>query len=276
MDEFSRRAVLGSIPAVAAAGCTTDGPGSNESSNGPTDAPSDSSDGELSYPDGWSEDGFSDVATVLETHADAMGSRSFTFSFESVAADGTYDQANEMLVRVQPDAEAVYGERETIYNRNDEAERRVKHTYRYVSGGEAYEKIEDTDRENGYEAPNSTFAGERRRLDDELLGYATLFEFSLGNAERDRDPTLLRYSSDGVTEAGREQLGDEWDDAISAAAASTLGVETTGAVLELGVELGVVDETEYFIDSSMTITDRGTTTVEEPEWLPEARSETGG
>lgn len=280
MDEVSRRDVLGTVPlaaTVGVAGCATDsGNGGDSGGNSSGDSSDDGGEEELTYPEGWSEDGYADAETVVETHRSAMGEQSFRFTLETVANDGLYNQRNEFDVRVQPSAEAVYVDRRTVYNRNDEEERRVKRTFRYVEGDASYVKIEDTERENRYEADGRTFENARHRIDGEVIDYFDQYDYSRAGADRDRDPPLIRYASDALTEEARQRFSEseQWSAAIEERSRSTLGVETTGALLEFSFDIGVVDETEYFIQWSSGISGRGSTSVEAPDWLGEARAAT--
>lgn len=277
MNTYTKRDLLRVMPipvTVGLAGCSaSNSEGTDEPSETPTDVITTEA---VSYPEGWSEESFTDIETLRRTHRSAIGSRSYTFTLETIASDGLYNQANEFVGRVDPQAEEAFLHRRTVYDRNSSEERRVRNMYRYIAGDSEYIKIEDTDRENGYERGDHSFEDEQYQVGDDVLDFVALFDYTQETVDREGEPAIIRYSADEPAKDALEGWGEEWNDAATSNAESELGVRSTGVLTGFDLNVGTVDETEYFVNMNGAMSQIGETTISEPEWLEEARSETSG
>lgn len=228
---------------------------------------SDSAAKSVTYPEGWSADGISDVEAVQKTHYKALGTQPHTYSYNSIASDGGYNQANDFVIRLEPSSKEAYADRKTVYNRKSPDERWEKNTFRYVKGDKSYVKILSSKRQNRYEKGEKTFQDSMYQVDNDLLEYITPFKYSMKEVITKNGTTIIRYTSDELTDKAAKRIKGVYGDTASA----SVSVSEDGLLWSYDVNLGTVDKTEKFIDFSGQYTNLGKTNVDQPKWLGEAK-----
>lgn|GEM_PF-6295522 len=225
----------------------------------------------VSYPDGWSEDGLIDPDAVRRSHRSVLDARSYEYRLESVSADGRSDQTNEYVGRVDPTERVAVVRHQTVYDRTDPDERRVRDTHRYVADGQTYLKRSGAGVENSYEIEDSGFDDERYVAG--IWPWIELFRYTQRGREGSGDTGQLRYTAEELVPDAAEGLGDGWREAIASGVSADLGVRSDGLLTSADLTIGTVGETATFIDLTWSVDGVGTTTVAEPEWVEQVRSE---
>lgn len=138
--------------------------------------------------------------------------------------------------------------------------------YTYITE-EEYTKIVNSDGETSYFTDDNNFEAERCPFQWE---YFEIFKFSLEEVSKQNGEIWIRYTSDELTESVKENYGEEWGDTRY----GELILTNDGLIRGGEMVLGEKGETEQYGHLKVSVDSIGETTVEEPEWLDEAKSAT--
>lgn len=245
--------------AVALAGCGgSDGSDPADSDDG-SEGPSDPDSGGDDSGNGSGEEPVEDIADVALTGEDATSIESFTIQIDTAISSDSETITENRTLRVGSDGH-VYGEsRRHVPSANDSVT--ITESYR----GEQWTFLRHT-------SPDSNASVyERVPIEDsaDLTGIERLDEQFEFNHERTGEDSH-RFTVDSTDQVA----GDGPTDGTLEDVSVTVVVED-GLVTELNYEfVTATDEGEVRYDTRRTVSDRGQTSVSEPDWLTQARGRT--
>ncbi|QLG50922.1 DUF7537 family lipoprotein [Natrinema halophilum] len=262
-----RRTLLGLGSVAMMAGCLRldedgeDGPAADEGAGSETGASSRNSD----YPLGISEDGLSE--TLSQTHQNELADRSFTleYEFEDSEDEARYDA---MRVRAEDDRAAIERTHrpnarsvDFYFDGTDEWWRRID------DGTTHYGRQQTTGRVVPYKyGPNQLTFGEA------LAVYIRLGEYGppVENDDEDRFRFTANAPADRDALADPAGPGDYRVNDIS----TELTVDDDGIIHSFGGSFdAIMRDRQRFLETTLSVSNIGATTLEEPGWVADARQE---
>lgn len=247
-------AVLAVVALVALAGCSALPVGGDDASN---DAESNDEAPTLesvAYPDGYDQSGVTDTQAALDSHnastADAAG---FHLSASMRATVDTSDGEETRTLSLERTVDNAAG---TEYSRL-ELSQGSSETYR-TADGQVYVRIDDGSNvaydTSRPEAASTVSVANFRGVFDSAA-------FTADSVRTEGETTLITYTADELRDG---------DDAVENVSAE-LVVDTEGRIHSLSISYDVTNGAD--IDAEFVF-DYRDTTVEQPDWLDEARQQT--
>ncbi len=265
ISNVSRRRILlvfAVAALVALAGCSFGG--GAESPSASTDETNPSSDGTPTGTDGGEPTLEGVTANTSEAFAEVG---SFTLETTTRTTNATQSLVSNQTIRADLDAEAVYI--------SDRSELRGNTNATLVT--ESYGAGETVFIRNHFPAQNFTFY-ERQNTSD------TLAEESVEDTESGSLADRYEFTHSRTDDGDHRFTADspeQFTGSVSGGTVDTLSAEVivdadTGLVTEVEIRLtATTDQGELTISEQRTLSEIGTTTVTEPDWLDAARDETG-
>ena len=209
-----------------------------------------------------------DGETVSSDHAAALEETdSFTYEVTFEAADGESSLSIDAHVEADTESDEAYSVQESNFLGNQTA-------YKYTSGNATYEKtVREGDEENaqyttsedGAVEPVNTTPSFQASLVDGL-------EWSQEGTEELNGVGVTRYESTGVANV-TALVGAGTDAGNVTNVSATMLVDADGVVRRYDLTYTVVEaDSETTVTYEVETTDVGSTSVEEPDWLDEARN----
>lgn len=216
---------------------------------------------DVSYPDGVSENG-TNVSALAAGHTAALENSSFTLSFESTQNSSMGNQSVRMDTAMTADRDQIRanlssGERDiSVYLTEDEQFRRV-----VADGDPSYRVSERTPEAMQFVPPS--YSGARY-----VEQFGSMANFTPTEArEVDGTTFVVLEADESDVDAPEDVNVTDYD--------ATILVDEQGAIHRISVEAETTQNDQSArIAFSMEISDVGETSVEEPNWLDEARNST--
>lgn len=221
---------------------TTETPTATET---PTPTPTTST---VAYPDGMSRDGFENATLFLETHREAMTTGpSYAVRMDVTAGS----QTQTLRTSTDPESERIRSQTD----RNGE----LDYDIYYANGTQYVRQVGDAD--SAYGTTNATVRSATEGLNGgQFLTTVVLLDLEATDVTADGEQTIVTYdvlgprsSSEGIAEAD-----------------GTVRMNTDGRLISF--EYDLVSSEGQEVSVTWELTDVGQTTVEEPDWLDQARS----
>lgn len=217
-----------------------------------------------SYPDGYNETTITDPDTAMDQHVSALFARD-NFTKVVNSTEHTLDMSQEITSQVN-----VANERAALRvdGFGDASDSEVYH-----AENTSYVKQTGVS-EPGYSAQNESFSQLRESMSEsDLKKQLTDPNYEGTGTVTRNDETLFRYNATSVDDADGfliEQLSTDNIESFNA----TLLVDEEGIIRSLTATIAYSFDSEtYEATIRYHITDIDSTTVEEPDWLEEAKSE---
>lgn len=240
---------------VVLAGCS--GPlGAGESS---TDGPTTQ---DVTYPDAVSENG-TNVSALADAHAEALNGSGFTLSLGMAQNTSMGNQTAELSAAVGPDRENVSANVSAAGQRTDIYLTESQRFQRQTANGETTYRVTDRSSEQLQLVP-SAYSGAAYL--EQYAGQPGA-NFTPDGVREVDGQTLIVLRADGSNVSSPGEANVTGYDA-------TMLVDEDGLVHSFEVDLSTEQRNVTAdVELSMNVTDVGETTVEEPDWLDEARNQ---
>lgn len=213
----------------------------------------------VEYPDGYNESGVTDTGQALGAHDDAVRDvPGLRIGVHMVATDEGEDGESEtselvMETTVDNEADVEYSETDMPYGTIETYQSGDDATYFRIDDGNevTYDREDEAAEENRASVANF----------EEVIANV---DFEAQSVEETESATLITYTGDEL-----DDHDGEFDDVESVSV--ELVVDTDGRVHSLTIAYEVEDEPDYDVEFEF---EYDPVTIEEPDWLDEAKEQT--
>lgn len=262
-------AALGLAVLLTTAGCSALPVGGNDNplgDDGTTDGPA--SEADAKYPPGVTDNGIENASDLLSVHHNRLGAEgSFTLDFsQTVTQDGEVvsNRSRDVKMNNQTAMAIVMQDGETTERTWSNGSQTVQ---------ELSVKLEDGSTETRASVRPGAFGVRRYMSERSVSTVITAMEYENEGTETLRGKTVFKLNSTGISD--KNILEDAYSAAAIRNADATVWVTPKGQILKMDVSVDMLDQDgqRTTVDNTYEIKNVGQTSVNEPNWVTEARSD---